>query len=214
MATREEVDQFVAKAVSEHVKSALDGPTKDALGGLMDWYESSGYSTESLAQSLDQLIPKDLHEASAEEVAKAVGDLSTPQAEAGSEHADHVSEQAASQSAEGSGRQPSAELPDEDVLKDLGEQLAWDAVAEIDANKAALTEDIVRTLWDDVRKQLMAEIKEQLAAEDGGGWESDDQLKAALYEPAYNAVVAAIDELFKTGAQEGGFEALLSRRSQ
>lgn len=197
MAPREEIEHFLA----DHVPSLKDGlaeESKDQLSGLIDYYESYGYTKDQLAEQLTHQVPQStLDESSAEEFTKAVAELAAPApSEAASQDGQEVQEPSAPSDSEALDR----------MMQDLAAALAQDANAEIEATKQDLFAYVLGHLWEEVRPELEAELE----ASDQE-WASVEEAKAAVYEPAYKALMDAAEGLCDAGDEEGGYAALLSR---
>jgi hypothetical protein len=191
MATSEDVDHFLTDHAPS-LQASLQQESKDQLFGLIENYEYYGYSKEQLAEVLTEKVPPStLDEASEEEFTKAVADLSAPaQSEPGTD-----------QSSE-----PAAEVSGDAMVEDLAVALAADVNTEIEEQKAALFKHLTEQLWEQVRAEVMAEVEESETV-----WDSVEEAKAAAFEPAYNAMMAAVDGLWEAGEEDGGFATLLSR---
>jgi len=199
MATSEDVDHFLTDHAPS-LQASLQQESKDQLFGLIENYEYYGYSKEQLAEVLTEKVPPStLDEASEEEFTKAVADLSAP---AQSEPAtDQSSEPGTDQSSE-----PAAEVSGDAMVEDLAVALAADVNTEIEEQKAAFFKHLTEQLWEQVRAEVMAEVEESETV-----WDSVEEAKAAAFEPAYNAMMAAVDGLWEAGEEDGGFATLLSR---
>jgi len=221
------------EALAENPEIALEKGSLDALAhryghdpSYVDYYQKSGL--DIVPDVIDaQLSGKgtDFSAATPEQIAQVVRELESvpePAAETGHEtqtqlpQADgsHTLEPGTDGTAEpqaGSGQetgQPAQSLPDEQVLAELAAELGADAAAEIQRSKAEFFAYVTQHLWQEVRAALEEEARAQVAEQ---RWSSAEEAKAAAYEPAYNAMIAAIEGLWDAGAEEGGFAPLLGR---
>jgi hypothetical protein len=189
MATSEDVDHFI-RTYAPTLESALEVETKDNLHALIERYESSGYSKEQLAEVIEERVPQTtLADASKDDFVEVVTELVAP-----------------SETGHAADGQQSAEPTRDEVIADLANALAHDAHEEIAATKTAFFEYLTKHLWAEVSAEVLAEVEATDAT-----WDSVEEAKAAAYEPAYNALIAAMDGLWEEGDAAGGFADLLSR---
>jgi len=171
-----------------------------------DYYQKSGLDV--VPDVIDsQLSGKgtDFTTATPDQIAQAVTELETLAAQ--QETANQEAHQAQGDTSEPTA-QAATDVPDDQALAELAAALGEDATAEITRSKAELFAYITQHLWAEVRVELEAEVQAQVAEQQ---FTSVEEAKSAAYEPAYNAMMAAIQGLWDAGAEEGGFAPLLSR---
>lgn len=184
MATYQDVDQFLT-SYTPALKAELRDDTKEHLLELIDNFEGHGHTQEDLAKTIEERVsPYSLSNASEQIFVEVVTDLAA-----------HT---AAAAQATGIGG--------DQIITELVTALAWDANAEIDGTKDQFFAYVLDQIWTQVRAGVEAELEAADVT-----WDSVEEARTAAWEPAYWAMMAAVDGLWDAGEAEGGFAALLSR---
>lgn len=93
----------------------------------------------------------------------------------------------------------------EDIYADLAKALAADVAEQLAAGREAFFAYVANQLWAQVQAELAAELR-------GHDWGDIAAAKESMREPAWEALMGAVDGLVSAGEDGGGYAALLSRK--
>jgi len=206
-------------ALADNPEVALEKGTLDYLAqryghdpGYVDYYQKSGLDV--VPEVIDAQLAgmsSDFATATPEQIAQAACELQALAAP--TEHpAGHEAYPHQDKGMDKSAADPTAQatqaMTDDQILQELAAALGQDASAEIARSKTEFFAYLTQQLWQGVRAELDAEVQAQVAEQK---WTSVGEAKSAAYEPAYNALIAAIEGFWNAGAEAGGFAPLLGR---